>query len=558
MDKIKNLFKNFKLSAFGILFIILCIVAFATWFVPAGEYQYMCGDNPAFVYENVDGKEVGVCPTSAELNDQLIITQAQGGDNVVDQIQTIVDTNNLQPATYEYQQIEPLRQGIWDVVQAPVTGFIDAIEVIVFVFVIGGFINIIIKSGAMDAGVHSLLRKFKGHELMLIPILMTLFALGGTAFGMAEETIVFYIILIPILFKAGFDNVVGMMIIALGAGVGTLASTVNPFAIGVASSAVNLSPGDGIIGRVLFFVLVLVITILFVMHYAKKVLKDPTKSVTYDQRAELEKEFNQDEDELGSVKMTTAHGIILGIFGFTFLCMILSIIPWEEFGITIFSDMANAVNSLSLPIVGGDDGILAFGNWYFVEMSGLFLFASFIVGIIARMNNLLPEDETVVDIFLEGTRDMVGVACTIGLARGIQGILESSGMAPTLLYYGSNLLSGLPAPLFIILTYIIYLPLSFLVPSTSGLATATMPIIGSLAISVFGSDGGAIEAITAFVMASGLINLITPTSGVVMAALNLSKLDYGRWIKVITPLLVILAVVSVAFLALTSTFGIYM
>lgn len=558
MEKIKNLFKNFKLSAFGILFIILCFVAIATWFVPAGEYSYMCGDTPAFVYENVDGKEVGVCPTSQEISDQLVITQASEDDNKAEAIETIVTNNNLQPATYEYQEIEPARQGIWNVIEAPVTGFIAAIEVIVFVFTIGGFINIVIQSGAMDAGVYALLKKFKGRELVLIPILMTLFALGGTSYGMAEETVVFYIILIPILFKAGFDNAVGMMTIALGAGVGTLASTVNPFAIGVAASAANVSQGAGIIGRIIFFVVTLLIAIWFVMRYAKKVKKDPTKSINYNQYPELEKEFNSDEGKGNEVKMTGAHGLILAVFGLTFVLMILSVIPWSDFGITIFEQFAEMINGFALPVVGGDAGILPFGQWYFIEMTGLFLASSFIVGCIAKANNLIEENTTVVNIFIDGARDMMGVALTIGLARGIQGILESSGMAPTLLYYGSQALSQLPKTIFIILAYIFYIPLSFLVPSTSGLATATMPIIGSLADSVFGSSYGSVQAISAFSFASGLVNLVTPTSGVIMAALSLSKMDYGKWIKLIMPLIIILFVVSILFLVITTGLNFYM
>ena len=153
---------------------------------------------------------------------------------------------------------------------------------------------------------------------------------------------------------------------------------------------------------------------------------------------------------------------------------------------------------------------------------------------------------------------MLGVALIIGLARGIQIILEASGMAPTVLYYGSQLLSNLPQALFVILTYIFYIPLSFLVPSTSGLATATMPIVGDLANSVFGDVNGKVQAITAFSAASGIVNLLTPTSGIVMAALAIAKMDYGRWIKLITPLLVIIFVVTILFLYLTTTFNFYM
>ena len=552
----KNLFKNFKLSAFGILFIILCLVAFATWFVPSGEYIYQCSNGEAYIYENSEGKDTAVCPISEEELNSFIIMEKQNPDELAAFIEESVVTNPREDAVYTYQESEPKRQGIWDVIQAPVDGFIAAIEIIVFVFAIGGFINIIIESGAMDSGIYALLNKFRGKEIMLIPILMILFGLGGTTFGMAEETIVFYAILIPVLFRAGFDNAVGMMTICLGAGVGTLCSTVNPFAIGVASTAVGLSPGDGIISRILLFVILIGISIAYVMWYAKRVKKDPTKSICYDRYEELKQEFSSTETESEMKKMTGAHKAILVVFATTFIAMVLSVIPWEKaFNVTLFEDLANGVNSLAIPFFGGDSGILAFGHWYFVEMSALFLLGSFIAGCIAKGSGLIKEN--LLNTFIAGSKDMLSVAFIIGLARGIQIILESSGMAPTILYYGSQLLSGLPEGIFSILTYLFYIPLSFLIPSTSGLATATMPIVGDLAYNVFGSTNGQIEAITAYASASGIVNLITPTSGVVMGALAIAKMDYGKWVKVISPLLVIIFVLTIAFLWLTTTFGFF-
>ena len=552
----KNLFKNFKLNTFGIIFIILCLVAFATWFVPSGEYIYQCSNGEAYIYENSEGKDTAVCPISEEELNSFIIMEKQNPDELAAFIEESVVTNPREDAVYTYQESEPKRQGIWDVIQAPVDGFIAAIEIIVFVFAIGGFINIIIESGAMDSGIYALLNKFRGKEIMLIPILMILFGLGGTTFGMAEETIVFYAILIPVLFRAGFDNAVGMMTICLGAGVGTLCSTVNPFAIGVASTAVGLSPGDGIISRILLFVILIGISIAYVMWYAKRVKKDPTKSICYDRYEELKQEFSSTETESEMKKMTGAHKAILVVFATTFIAMVLSVIPWEKaFNVTLFEDLANGVNSLAIPFFGGDSGILAFGHWYFVEMSALFLLGSFIAGCIAKGSGLIKEN--LLNTFIAGSKDMLSVAFIIGLARGIQIILESSGMAPTILYYGSQLLSGLPEGIFSILTYLFYIPLSFLIPSTSGLATATMPIVGDLAYNVFGSTNGQIEAITAYASASGIVNLITPTSGVVMGALAIAKMDYGKWVKVISPLLVIIFVLTIAFLWLTTTFGFF-
>lgn len=552
----KNLFKNFKLSAFGILFIILCLVAFATWFVPSGEYIYQCSNGEAYIYENSEGKDAAVCPISEEELNSFIIMEKQNPDELTAYIEESINTLPREEPSYTYVETKPQRQGIWNVIQAPVDGFIAAIEIIVFVFAIGGFINIIIESGAMDAGIYALLNKFRGKEIILIPILMVLFGIGGTTFGMAEETIVFYAILIPVLFRAGFDNAVGMMTICLGAGVGTLCSTVNPFAIGVASTAVGLSPGDGIVSRIILFLILISVTIAYVMWYAKRVKKDPTKSICYDRYEELKQDFSSHEDTNQMKKMTGAHKAILVVFATTFIAMVLSVIPWENaFNVSLFASLADNINNLSIPIIGGDKGILAFGNWYFVEMSALFLLGSFIAGCIAKGSGLIKEN--LLNTFIAGSKDMLSVAFIIGLARGIQIILESSGMAPTILYYGSQLLSGLPEGIFSILTYLFYIPLSFLIPSTSGLATATMPIVGDLAYNVFGSTNGQVQAITAYSAASGIVNLITPTSGVVMGALAMAKMDYGKWVKVISPLLVIIFVLTIAFLWLTTTFGFF-
>ena len=552
----KNLFKNFKLSAFGILFIILCLVAFATWFVPSGEYIYQCSNGEAYIYENSEGKDAAVCPISEEELNSFIIMEKQNPDELTAYIEESINTLPREEPSYTYVETKPQRQGIWNVIQAPVDGFIAAIEIIVFVFAIGGFINIIIESGAMDAGIYALLNKFRGKEIILIPILMILFGIGGTTFGMAEETIVFYAILVPVLFRAGFDNAVGMMTICLGAGVGTLCSTVNPFAIGVASTAVGLSPGDGIVSRIILFLILISVTISYVMWYAKRVKKDPTKSICYDRYEELKQDFSSHEDTNQMKKMTGAHKLILVVFAATFICMVLSVIPWENaFNVSLFASLADNINNLSIPIIGGDKGILAFGNWYFVEMSALFLLGSFIAGCIAKGSGLIKEN--LLNTFITGSKDMLSVAFIIGLARGIQIILESSGMAPTILYYGSQLLSGLPEGIFSILTYLFYIPLSFLIPSTSGLATATMPIVGDLAYNVFGSTNGQVQAITAYSAASGIVNLITPTSGVVMGALAMAKMDFGKWVNLISPLLVIIFVLTIAFLWLTTTFGFF-
>ena len=554
--------KKFKMpSAFVILFTLLCLVAAATWVVPAGEYAYNCYNSEGEVEQAAQIYEVGkkieaVCPTKeGRLIVQDIILNNEGSEvsMLIESEQSLVASD--QTIKYEYQQIEESKQGIWQVLESPVTGFQAAIEIIAFVFVIGGFINIVIKTGALDAGIYSLLKKFRGRETLLIPILMTIFAIGGTTFGMAEETLVFYVILIPVLYRAGFDNVVGAMVVMLGAGVGVLGSTVNPFAIGVASTAAGIDQGSGIVSRFLLWAIVLLVTIIYVMWYAKRVKKDPTKSIMFDKAEEIKKEFGTKEVDLDNHKMNGSQKLVLSLFILTFVIMVLSILPWESvFGISFFVSITESINNV-FPALGGSNGILAFGDWFLIEMTTLFLIFAFIIGIIGKTKGMFKEN--VMDLFIEGTKDMMSVALIIGLARGIQGILGSSGMDATLLYYGSNALSGLQPAIFTVISYVFYLPLSFLVPSTSGLATASIPIMGDLGAQVFDGDSGKIQVVTAFSSASGLVNLITPTSGVVMGGLLISKVDYGRWVKLLLPLIIIIFLITALFLFVTTQFGFF-
>ena len=543
-------------SSFTILFSILVVVAILTWFVPSGEYVNVCygennekyhayeitkNDNTEFVCL-IDGNKKPI--DGKELNNNQSKYMFSREEITVDENAKI---------KYEYEQKEPNRQGIWQVLQSPINGIIAAMEVIVYMFAIGGFVNVVIQTGALNAGILILLQKFKNKEMFLIPILMILFAIGGTTFGMAEETLAFYAILLPILFRAGFDNVVGTMVIMLGAGVGVLASTINPFSVGIASSVTNISSGDGIIDRFILWLIMLTITILYVLRYANKVYNQPFNSLMYDKYEELKNEYiNEEAIKIENPKIIK---LILILFGLTFSVMIISILPWESvFGITLFEQITQWINT-NLKIFSGDSGIISFGNWFLPQLAMLFLFSGITIGIIARKNNILKEN--VLDIYIAGVKDMISVALIVGLARGIQTILATSGMDATLLYYASNMLANLPQNIFSILTYLLYLPLSFFVPSTSGLATATMPIMGDLSANIYGVEGGKIITITAFSAASGLINLITPTSGVVMGGLLLSKIEYPKWLKIVMPLLIIIFIVTIIYIYFISTFNIF-
>jgi uncharacterized ion transporter superfamily protein YfcC len=375
------------------------------------------------------------------------------------------------------------------------------------------------KTGAINAGIAWVVSKLKGKEKWMFPILMTIFAIGGTSYGMAEETLAFYALIITVMLAAGYDALSAAALILLGAGIGCLGSTVNPFATGIASGFAGTTLSDGLIGRIVLLVVGTAIGIFFVMRYAEKVKKDPTKSLIYDMKAENEKQFLSTKSEGAKFeKFTTRHIVILIMFFLAFVVMVYGVIPWEDLGIAVPTWW-----------------------WWFPEMTACFLFFGILIGIIGRLS-----EKDLVNTFVDGARDMLGVALIIGVARGITVIMNNGLITDTVLYWAEQAVAGLSSVGFIVVTYLLYLPLSFLIPSSSGLATVSMPIMAPLAD--FAGVSPAL-VVTAYQAASGLVNLITPTSAVVMGGLAIARVGYGVWLKFVAVLLALLFVLTIIVLA---------
>jgi uncharacterized ion transporter superfamily protein YfcC len=394
-----------------------------------------------------------------------------------------------------------------------------AIDVAMFVLIIGGFLGVTMKTGAINAGIAWVVQKLKGKEKWMFPILMTIFAIGGTSYGMAEETLAFYALIITVMLAAGYDGLSAGALILLGAGIGVIGSTVNPFATGIASGFADTNISEGLIGRLVLLVVGTIIGIWFVMRYAEKVKKDPSKSLIYDMKAENEKQFLSSSNEGTDFgKFTGRHKVILVLFFLAFVVMVYGVIPWEDLGIAVPTWW-----------------------WWFPEMTSNFLFFGILIGIIGKIS-----EKDLVNTFVDGARDMLGVALIIGVARGVTVIMTNGLITDTVLYWAEQAVSGLGGVGFIIVTYILYLPLSFLIPSSSGLATVSMPIMAPLA-----SFAGVQEylVVTAYQAANGLINLITPTSAVVMGGLAIARVGYGVWLKFVAVLLVLLFILTIIVLA---------
>ena len=419
---------------------------------------------------------------------------------------------------------------------SPILGFEDAIDVGIFIMMLGGLLAVINKTGALETGIKVLVRKLKGRELLLIPILMFIFSICGSTYGMLEETVGFYVLLAATMMAAGMDPLVGAAVILLGAGSGCLGSTINPFATGVALSALpeGVTANHGLVLLIATFIWLttLGICILFVMSYAKKVKKDKGSTIlSLREQKQAEKKFGnfykKDEKE---VNLTGKQKLTLVLFALTFLVMIIGFIPWGEFDITFFDSFTGWLTGSSL------------GNWWFYEAALWFLIMSIIIAIINKFG-----EKGFIDTFVDGADDMIGVILVIAIARGASVLMGQTYLDNYIIYNAADLLAKVPEMLFVPLNYILHIVLSILVPSSSGLATLSTPIIAPLAAQL----GYSVEVtIMTLVSANGLVNLISPTCGAIMGGLALAKIEYSTWFRWAFKVVLTIAIANIFVLCL--------
>lgn len=456
-----------------------------------------------------------------------------------------------QDATGETITVTPL--GILDVFPAIWHGFVNASDVILFVLAIGGTLGIMTKLKSIDAGIGAVIKKLQGKEIYMIPVLMFIFGLGGTSYGMWEETIAFFPVLIPVFIKAGFGPVPAVMTILLGAGAGTMASTVNPFLSIIAADSANqviqssiegskdLTSGN-IIGMMMISLVIFEgAAIAFTMWTAKRI-KSGKMIVSGLNQKTIDENFSTSGEE---IEFTKTRKITLWLFIALFIIMIILILPWADWVKTL--GVANDDGRL-----GWDKGMFWFastknwdpiGWWWLVSLSGVFLIMTIIIFLVG-MND--PEfkqegktsEEVFVSEYINGAKDLLGVALVIGVAAGLKGILDSSNIGPIL----ASSISGLENAGMIgfgIIIFFMSLLIAFFIPSTSGFSKAIIPVFTMVAVNIFGKSGanpemaraGSAMVIVAFTFAIGVINFVTPTSGALMGYTSYSGLSYGLWIK---------------------------
>ncbi|MCF8461764.1 MAG: YfcC family protein [Flavobacteriales bacterium] len=487
-------------AAHTVLLIIAALVAAMTWLIPAGQYDRLALDKEKNVFVQTGIDEQISYPVTHESLDKLGIKipleKFTGGD-----IWKPVGIPNT------YHQLEPSPQGIKALVQSPLRGIMEGIDVILFVIIIGGFIGVVNHSGAFDAGMNWLAAKLKGRESILIILITGLIAIGGTTFGLAEETIAFYPILVPIFLVAGYDAMVALAAIYIGSSIGSMVSTVNPFSVIIASDAAGINWTTGIYGRLILLVLGVILCLWYIIRYANKVQKDPSRSLIYDQKAAIEKLFLHTASK-DAIVFNWRIRLILLLFITSFVVMILGVSQLD---------------------------------WWFLEMTTVFFIAAIIIGVVAKLG-----EKKFISVFIQGSNDLLGVALIIGFARGVTVLMDEGLISDTLLFYASGLTEGMNKGVFVNAMMFIYAGLSFFIPSSSGMAVLTMPIMAPLADGV---GVGREMVVNAYQCGMGIFSFINPT-GLILASLAMVEVGFDRWMRFVMPLVGWLTVLTMLVLTI--------
>ena len=423
--------KKFKMpNTYVILFGVICFIAVLSWFVPGGAYEL-----------NANGDAIS--------------------------------------GTYHIVESNP--QGLWDVFMAPITGMLGsgaisgAIAISLTILLFGSFLEMMEETGAVKTALKRITMKNRNNMHLLIAILVCLMSFLGTLEGAYEEGIVYFLMFVPVILALGLDTVVAIMIVVLGTQAGCLASTVNPFATGIASGIAGISAGDGMGMRVLMLVVFTGLVIFIINRYADKVKAHPEKSVQFFRRKLDLIEFPVSADE--NLELSGRQKGVLAIFVLTFAIMVVGCVPWTSINPdwTFFEQFVSwiGVTPVLREVLGSD--ITPFGSWYFPEIAMLVMVMTLLAGIVMRY-----KADKIIDTLIKGAAGLVSTAFVVPLARGIQVVMDGGQITPTILHMCESTLSALPPVAFVIVALICYFLIACLIPSSTGLAAATMGIMAAL------------------------------------------------------------------------------
>jgi uncharacterized ion transporter superfamily protein YfcC len=420
------------------------------------------------------------------------------------QFELINGRNYLIPGSFSFT--EPSPQGLAAFLMAPVKGFVQAGLIIGFCFLVGGSFGILNKTGAIDAGLMAMLRKTagkQGSKRMVIVLLMLIFSVCGATFGMSESVLVFIMLTIPMARAMGYDSITGLSVSFLAAGVGFAGALTNPFTIGIAQGIAGLPIFSGWEYRLLVWFVFTAAAIAFVLIYIHRIEKDPSKSPVYDLDAEVKETAGRQEE----IPFDVSRKMVV---------------------ILLFAVLA-------LIIYGSNRW-----KWYINEISAVFLALGIVSAIVARLKT-----SEAVKSFVSGAKDMVMAALVIGLARGLLVIAEDGRIIGTMLFYIAQYANRFHTVMAVEMMFVFQGFLNFFVPSGSGQAALSMPVMAPLSDLVGISRQ---TAVLCFQFGDGIFNMIIPTSGVTMGALSIAGVPYNKWAKWLAPLILILTLLAMLLL----------
>lgn len=494
-EKIKKK-RSFKSpNAYVIIFAVMALVAVLTWFIPGGEYKL-----------DDAGRAIGGTYTQAESNPQ----------------------------------------GFWDIIMAPIIGMVGneaisgAIAISLNIMLFGSFLEMMEEVGCIKLFLKGIAIKNQKNYHALITILVVIMGIFGTVQGAYEEGFVYLLMFLPIILALGLDTVSAVMIVVFGTQAGCISSIVNPFATGIASGIAGISPGEGMVLRIVIFFVLMGIVSFYICRYADKVKKDPTKSVQYHRLEQDKKEFPVSEGE--DLSMSKRQKTVLGIFIGTFVIMIISLVPWTSLNPnwTFFEDFNTWITTL--PVIGTVIGksLAPLGTWYFNEINGLLLIGTFVSGFVMKY-----DIDKIINILIKGAAALVSTAFIVPLARGIQVVMDAGMITPTILNFGESTLSSLPPAVFVVVCLVFYFIMAAFIPSSTGLAAATMSIMAPLAV-----FAGVEEQVMVniYLMGLGLVKMIMPTSIIVMTCTQAAHIGYGQWVKATWKFVLLIFAVCCGFL----------
>lgn len=484
-------------DAYLLIFFVVLLAAVATYIIPAGLF-----DTEEKTFTTASGEQ-----TRKVLDPDTfrLATDPESGDVLFQRVGLFSGNARERMGLFNYA-FEGITSG----------GRMGAaVGVIAFILIIGGAFGIILRTGAVEAGIFAVIDHVKGSEKLLLPVLFFLFSLGGAIFGMSEEAIAFAMIIVPLVIALGYDSITGVLITYVATQIGFAASWMNPFNVGVAQGLAGVPVMSGSGFRIIMWLTFTLVTLLFVLWYARRVKRDPTLSPTFNSDDYFRQEIR---DEGPRPQLLMGHKLVLLVFALGLI--------WVIYGVTVH-------------------------EYYIPEIATQFFMIGVLCGVIGALFGLNAMGfNDIAESFRKGAGDLLGAALIVGMAKGIVLMLggdqpDSPSVLNTLLNSAGGILQPLHEGWAAWSMFVVQACINFFVPSGSGQAALTMPLMAPLA-DIVGVTRQ--TAVLVFQLGDGLTNLIIPTSAALMGTLAVARIQYPVWLKFMLKLQVVLFLLATLFI----------